>query len=117
MERGYRVEMPAFADLYQEVHGKAPTGELWDALNWLTNQAGEMTFAGLAPRGVAPAALDALRRGFELAAGDPEFVKDSLAKNGIPYSYVGVANGEGIILSLAEVSPRVITTLRTLIAK
>jgi hypothetical protein len=111
------TEMPAFPDLYHEIHGQPPSGELWDALNWLTNQTGEMTFAGLGPRGVTPDALAALRRGFALAANDPEFVKDSLAKNGIPYSYVGVANGEGIIRSLAEVSPGIIATLRTLIAK
>jgi hypothetical protein len=111
------TEMPAFPDLYREIHGKMPSGELWNAMNWLTNQIGEMTFVGLAPRGVSPAALEALRKGFELAASDPNFVKDSLAKNGIPYSYVGVAQGGDVIRSLADVSPDVIATLRASIAK
>ena len=111
------TEMPAFPDLYREVHGKMPSGELWDAMNWLTNQIGEMTFAALAPRGVAPAALEALRQGFERAANDAEFVKDSLAKNGIPYSYVSVPRGGEVIRSLAEVSPGVITSLRASIGK
>src|SRR5688572_24330923 len=62
------TEMPAFPDLYRDVHGKMPSGELWDALNWLTNQIGEMTFVSLAPQGAPAAALAALRRGFDLAA-------------------------------------------------
>ena len=69
------TEMPAFPDLYREVHGKSPDGELWAALNWLTKQIGEMTFASLAPRGVPHVALEGLRNGFEAAANDPEFVK------------------------------------------
>ena len=36
---------------YREAHGKLPSGTNWDALNWLTNQTGEMTFMGLAPTG------------------------------------------------------------------
>ena len=43
------TEMPAFPDLYKQVHGKMPSGAMWDALNWLTNQTGELTFVGLAP--------------------------------------------------------------------
>ena len=34
-------------------HGKLPSGPTWDALNWLTNQIGEMTFVGFAPHGDA----------------------------------------------------------------
>jgi tripartite-type tricarboxylate transporter receptor subunit TctC len=105
------TEMPAFPDLYREVHGKTPSGPMWDALNWLTNQVGEMTFVGLAPRGVPAEAVVALRKGFESAAADPDFVKESLAKNGIPYSYVSVQQGRDILRSLAEVSPDVIATL------
>ena len=41
--------MPAFPDLHKELHGKLPSGAMWDALNWLTNQTGELTFVGLAP--------------------------------------------------------------------
>ena len=58
----YVTEMPAFPDLYKEVHGRMPSGPDWDALNWLTNQTGEMTYVGFAPRGTPPAALAALRQ-------------------------------------------------------
>lgn len=108
-------EMPAFPDLYKEIHGKLPSGPTWDAFNWLTNQVGELSFIALAPPGMPPAALSALRGGFERTSHDPEFIKESVAKNGIAYSYVGVPRGEAIIRALAEVSPQVIGTLRTAI--
>src|SRR5262245_46879011 len=72
------TEMPAFPDLYKEIHGKMPSGTTWDAYNWLTNQVGELSFIGLAPPNTAPEALAALRLGFERASNDPEFVKESV---------------------------------------
>ena len=92
-----------------------PSGPVWDAFNWFTNQTGELTYVGLAPRGTPAGALAALRVGFERASNDPDFVKESIARNGIPYNHVGVANGQAILRSLAEVSPDLLSTLRSAI--
>jgi putative tricarboxylic transport membrane protein len=108
----YITEMPAFPDLYKDVHGKLPSGPVWEAFNWFTNQTGEMTYLGIAPRNAPPAAVAALRLGFEQAANDPEFIKESVARNGIPYSYVSVDQGQSIVRALTEVSPTILTTLR-----
>jgi putative tricarboxylic transport membrane protein len=112
----YVTEMPAFPDLYKEVHGRLPAGPEWDALNWLTNQTGEMTYAGFAPRGTPAAALAALRAGFEAASNDPEFVSDAIKRNGVPFTFVSVARGQAIFRSLADVTPEVLGTLRVSIA-
>jgi hypothetical protein len=108
----YVTEMPAFPDLYKEVHGKMPAGPAWDALNWLTSQTGEMTYVGFAPRGTSAAAVTALRKGFEAASRDPDFVKETMSRNGVPFSYIGIARGEATFRSLADVSPDVLKTLR-----
>src|SRR5215475_14399514 len=108
----YVTEMPAFPDLYKDVHGRLPAGPDWDALNWLTNQTGEMTYAGFAPRGTPAPALAALRAGFEAASNDPEFISDSIKRNGVPFTFVNVARGQAIFRSLADVSPEVLGTLR-----
>jgi len=108
----YITEMPAFPDLYREIHGRLPSGSLWDAFNWFTNQTGEMTYVGLAPRTTPAAALAALRRGFEDAANDPDFIKESVKRNGIPYAFVGVAKGEAILRALGNVSPALLATLK-----
>jgi len=109
----YVTEMPAFPDLYKEVHGKLPSGLAWDALNWLTTQTGEMTYVGLAPRGTPAAAVAALRKGFADASNDPVFVKETMTRNGVPFSYIGIARGEATFRSLTDVSPDVLRTLRT----
>jgi tripartite-type tricarboxylate transporter receptor subunit TctC len=112
----YVTEMPAFPDLYRQVRGRLPAGADWDALNWLTNQIGEMTYAGFAPRGTPAAAVAALRAGFEAASNDPEFISDSIKRNGAPFTFVNVARGQAIFRSLADVSPEVLGTLRASIA-
>ena len=106
------TEMPAFPDLHREIHGEAPRGAKWDAMNWLTNQIGELTFLGLAPGGAPPQAVAALRRAYEAAARDPEFVQQSIAASGMAYTFVSPARGAAIFRSLAEVTPEVLATLR-----
>ncbi|HEY4405242.1 MAG TPA: hypothetical protein VGN55_11420 [Xanthobacteraceae bacterium] len=83
----------------------------------MTNQAGEMTFVGFAPRGTPGGAIAALRRGFEDASNDPDFVKETMTRNRVPFSYVGVERGEAKLRSLADVSPDVLATLRAAIGK
>jgi hypothetical protein len=100
----YVTEMPAFP------------GPDWDALNWLTNQTGEMTFVGFAPRGTPAAALAALRAGFDGASNDPEFVNDAIKRNGVPFTFVNVARGQAIFRSLADVTPAVLATLKASIS-
>jgi len=112
----YVTEMPAFPDLYREINGRLPSGADWDALNWLTHQTGEMTYVGFAPYGTPPAAVTALRAGFERASNDPEFIEDSTRRNGVPFTFVNVARGEAIFRSLADVSPEILATLRASIA-
>ncbi len=104
-------EMPSFPDLYREIHGKPPSGPLWDATNWLVNQIGEMTFVGFAPKGTPAEALAELRAAYAAAANDPEFEKQSVSMNGLPYTFVNVARGQQIFASLANVTPEVLATL------
>src|SRR5262245_23050069 len=112
----YITEMPAFPDLYKDINGRMPSGPDWDALNWLTNQIGEMTYVGFAPPGTPPAMVAVLRKGFEGASHDPEFVQDSIKRNGVPFTYVSVERGQAIFRSLADVTPEVLATLKAAIA-
>jgi hypothetical protein len=111
------TEMPAFPDLYKQVRGTMPSGAMWDALNWLTNQTGELTFVGLAPPGTSAGALDILRRAYDAASNDPDFIAESTKRFGMPYTYIDVARGRGVFNSLAGVQPGVLTTLRAAIGQ
>lgn len=106
------TEMPAFPDLYREVHGRMPAGATWNAFNWLTNQIGELTYIAVAPPRTPAAPLAALRKGFEGVARDSAFEQEMLARQGIPYSHIGAEQGRTIFRALADVPPDVIATLR-----
>jgi hypothetical protein len=110
------TEMPAFPDLYKEVRGQMPLGAMWDALNWLTNQTGELTFVGLAPPATPGEPLTILRKAYDAASNDPEFIKESTKRYGMPYTYIDVERGRGVFRSLADVHGDVLTTLRAAIA-
>lgn len=77
-------EMPAFPDLYKQVRGGLPSGPMWEALNWLTNQTGELTFVGLAPPATPAGPLAILRKAYAAAANDPEFIKESPSASACP---------------------------------
>ena len=108
-------EMPAFPDLYRQIHGKAPSGALWDATNWLIGQIGEMTFTGFAPQGTPAEAVEDLRAAYAAAARDPEFIEKSMQMNGLPYEFVDVPRGKEIFASLAQVTPEVLATITRVI--
>ncbi len=108
----YIADMPAFPDLYRDISGQAPEGPMWEALNWLTRQIGEMTFVGFAPQGTPPEAVAELRAAFAAASNDPDFVRQSLEQNGAPYSFVGPPRAAAIFESLAGVTPAVLSTLK-----
>lgn len=110
------TEMPAFPDLYKEIHGRMPSGADWDALNWLVQQFGEVAFVGLAHPDTPSAALDALRLGFERAGRDQAFRAETAKKFGFPYSFVGVETGQAVFASLKDVSPDIVATVRSTIA-
>ena len=102
------TEMPAYPDLYKEIHGKLPAGKDWDAFNWLTNQVGELAFIALAAPKVPPAALEALRIGFERATKDADFVNEhGETERRSRTATSAVPRGQGVIRDLAGVSPAV----------
>ena len=105
-------DMPSFQELYQDVHGKLPSGPDWEALNWTVQQFGDLAYVGLAPPGTPEAALSALRKGVLDAMNDPEFVADSTKRNGLPFDYVSVSKGNAVFKSLSSVAPAVLATLK-----
>ena len=105
-------DVPAFPDLYHEVHGKPPSGVAWDALNWLGEQTGDMAYVGFLPPGMPPDITKTLRDAFVAAASDHQFVAQSTKQNGVPYQMVDVDRGNAIIEALAKVSPEILSNLR-----
>ena len=109
------TEMPAFPDLYKEVHGKMPSGPTWDALNWFVNLIGTMQYIGLAPPGAPAEAVAALRAGFEKLSKDEALNAAGMKRNGVPYEWVPVERGEKVIRTLKETDPKVLAEFQRLL--
>lgn len=106
------TDMPAFQDLYKDVHGKTPEGPLWNAFNWTVQQFGDLAYVGLAPPGAPEASLKILRKAIEDTMNDKDFIAESVQRNGLPFDYVGMEEGGKIFKSLSGVSPEIVSTLR-----
>jgi tripartite-type tricarboxylate transporter receptor subunit TctC len=110
-------EMPAFPDLYKQVHGKMPSGEVWNALNWFINLIGTINYVGLAPPGSPAQAVADLRAGYAAASKDKTFIAQWIKRNGVPPEFIGVDKGSKVIASLANTDPKILATFKELLDK
>lgn len=104
-------DLQPFPDVYKEVHGRMPEGPMWDALNWYTNQIGELTFVTLLPPKTPADRVKILRDAFTASMNDPAFVAESVKMNGVAHAFIPPEQGTAIFRSLADVSPAVLKTM------
>ena len=105
-------DMPAFQDLYKQIHGKLPEGPVFNALNWTVQQFGDLAYVGLAPPGTPEPALAILRKGIEDTMKDKDFIAESTQRNGLPFEYVSTAEGAKVFKALSSVSPEILAGLK-----
>lgn len=68
----FPANIPHFADLYQQVHGKAPSGPLWEAYKWVSSYLIRPTSI-VAPKGTPDDRLALLRAGYGKTVADADF--------------------------------------------
>jgi len=105
-------DMPAFQDLYKQIHGKLPEGPVFNAFNWTVQQFGDLAYIGLAPPGTADSTLAILRKGIEDTMKDKDFIAESTQRNGLPFEYVSVEDGAKVFKALSSVSPEILAGLK-----
>lgn len=104
--------IPMFRDVYKQVHGKAPSGQHWEALRLLVALRGAVTNVFFGPPGMDPAAVEAFRAGFQRMVKDPEFgptVKKVLGSELVP---VPVEQAEKAFKAVANTDPKLVRFLR-----
>lgn len=111
----YITELPAFPDLYKEVHGKPPSGPVWDAFNWFSTLMGSMNYAGFAPPGTSPQAVAAIRDAYAKVMSDPQINDMAMKQNGFPWEWVPLARGDELSKSIGGTDPAIVATFRRLI--
>jgi tripartite-type tricarboxylate transporter receptor subunit TctC len=105
-------DLLALPELYREINGKLPSGVEWETMGWLSKMFSDMAYIGLAPPKMPEPALAALRKGFQAAMADPEFIALSIKSNGVPYEPVLPEHATAVFASLASVKPEVLATAK-----
>lgn len=102
-----RYGIPSFLEVYKQVHGKAPSGDMWEAWKFYTN----VTFGGgmriFAPPAIKDGPLNDLRDGFRKATTDPQVVGRMGQAIGQVMTYIPVDVGEKQLQDLANVDPKI----------
>ena len=105
-------DLLALPELYEKINGRRPSGVDWETMSWLTRLFSDMAYIGFAPAKTPEPAVAALRKAFDGAMADPEFIAKSIAQNGVPYEPVSVDKARAVFLSLSEVKPEVLATAK-----
>ena len=107
-------DVPAFFEIYRQVHGpdSVPSGEKWEALQFLTRILDSMYRTIFMPPTAPAAAVGEMRRAFEKLALDAEFIAQYEKVVSIKPRFVIGADGEQIIAELAGVPPSMIGFFR-----
>jgi tripartite-type tricarboxylate transporter receptor subunit TctC len=91
-----REDVPTFYEAYVQVHGKPPSGPLWDAFRIMYNTVhGNLNRILILPPGTPPDRIEFLRRAIDAMAEDPAFVRDWERIFGQRLADVRVAAKEG----------------------
>lgn len=104
-------EIPTFAQLYQQVHGKPPSGLLWESLKVINMGQAMQRVLVLSP-GSPPEAVAALRQAFAAMMKDEQFTEEfkKVTRSYPRYSVGG--EGEKLMQRIVQTSPEVKNMIR-----
>jgi hypothetical protein len=94
-----------FEQVYQETHGKAPSGQLWEAYDFATEMLSTATWIVAGPPKMNSDAAAALRAGFAKTTSDAAFQADMTKVVGNEVTYVGQDQAKGALGRLDNVDP------------
>lgn len=101
------ADWPTFEEVYEQVKGEAPSGELWDAYSFANDMLSTATWIVDGPPGMDEEATAALREGFKKIVADPAFQAEATKVVGNELTYVGFDQAEGALNQLRDVDPAV----------
>lgn len=99
------ADWKTFEDVYREVHGKEPSGELWEAYNFANEMLSTATWIVAGPPNMDERATAALREGFSKVTANPAFQADAQKVVGNELSYVGFDQANRALDRLRAIDP------------
>jgi len=104
--------VPMFQDIYQQAHGKAPSGPTWDALVLVSNLSTTMLRAVLMPKGSPKEAVAEMRKAFVDVSEDPAFKAEYKRIIQIDAEMVSAEQGQELLASMSTVKPATSAVLK-----
>ena len=109
--------VPSLPDLYESLHGEAPSGIIWDSIETLLELDQTMQHVFLGPPNMDPAAAETFRAGIEKAMASPAFREEAQHILSYVPGFVGYERQAEILGATAEVSPEVLEYIKAHIEK
>ena len=98
-------ELPTFNEVYQSIHGKAPSGLAYEALVFNTNILNNASHLMWGPPGMEKEAVAAIREGMKHVINDPNYIDEQTKIAGYPQHYVEPEVAEKYVKTISTVSP------------
>ena len=113
----FRPDEPALHEVYEQVHGKKPSGPHWEALKWMQTVSGKTAMTLLAPPKTPKDIVETMRAAYEKAKQDSELAAALEKSAGSNMVYVTVAEGEKIMQMAQDPDPKIVAFLKKYIAE
>lgn len=110
-------DVPSLTDLYESIHGEAPSGVLWDSISTLLEIDQTMQHVFLGPPGMDPGAAETLRAGLEAAMTSDAFREEALQILSYAPEHVSYERQSDILDATGRVTPEVIEYIQGHIEK
>ena len=109
------TEMPSFIEVYKAVHGKAPSGEMWEALKVVLELHGSSAQMLLGPPGIAKDKLAIMQKAWFAGLSDNTFKKEYMKVAGIIGGPVPTKTALADVAKVSNVDPKVAAYLKKFI--
>ena len=105
-------QTPCYIDLYKEIHGKMPSGDLFDTLNFYTGAVTSMIYILAAPPGTPDSLVVPMREAYEKAVKEPGFNEFYMKQTGYGPELATLDDARRIMKSVAEAKPNAVAVFR-----
>jgi len=99
------TDVPTLGEVYQEIHGKPPSGPVWEAYKLTGPITRTLNRYLVLPPGVPQDRVGLLRQAFQTVYSNPEFIKEWERIFGLKLDYIPGDGADKILRSLLEPSP------------
>ncbi|HUF41321.1 MAG TPA: hypothetical protein VMR20_05155 [Verrucomicrobiae bacterium] len=96
------TDVPTLGEVYQEIHGKPPSGPLWEAYKLTGPATRTLNRYMVLPPGMPPDRVAILRQAFQKLYSNPEFVKEWERIFGLKLDFIPGDGADRVMKSLIE---------------